>query len=167
MNEMRCFIGMHVAEPDQIAMMQEGLDSGNFRFPGAESIHLTLVFLGDITEQRAREICEILEKSGFDDLVVKPARIMGLPSNKSARVVALVADNENLPEYHNRICKFLHFHDDRKFIPHITIARARKPMNIERWLGSVGELGGSIFLERPALYRSTLTQHGPVHEKIC
>ncbi|MCL5439861.1 MAG: RNA 2',3'-cyclic phosphodiesterase [Candidatus Thermoplasmatota archaeon] len=167
MNEMRCFIGMHVAEPDRIAMVQEKLDPGNFRFTDTDNMHLTLVFLGDILDQRAHQICEILEKSGFDDLVVKPARIIGLPSNKNARVVALVAENEHLPEYHDRLCKSLHFHDDRKFIPHITIARARKPMNIERWLGSVSELGEQLFLERPTLYRSTLTQRGPIHEKIC
>ncbi len=164
---MRCFIGMHMAETDRIAMMQEGLDPGKFRFPGTENTHLTLVFLGDIEGQRAHQICEILEKSGFNDLAVKPAKIIGLPSNKNARVVALVTDNQYLTEYHDRICKSMHFHEDRKFIPHITLARAREPVNIERWLNSVGDLGGMILIERPALYRSTLTQHGPVHEKIC
>jgi 2'-5' RNA ligase len=164
---MRCFIGMRVAEPDVISIMQEGLDPGKFRFPDTESIHLTLMFLGDIEEKLAHVMCEFLRTSGFESLIVQPAKIIGLPTSKNPRTVALIVNNEQLQAYHDRICESLNLVDDRKYIPHITIARAKKGTNIRGLPVSGLDPMGPIHLQRPALYRSTLTQHGPIHEKIC
>ncbi|MCL4452262.1 MAG: RNA 2',3'-cyclic phosphodiesterase [Candidatus Thermoplasmatota archaeon] len=164
---MRCFIGMHVPEPVEILNLLAGIDSRKFRATDMKNIHLTLFFLGEIDEERAGEICAFLKGNVFEDLVVKPSRIIGLPSAKHARIVALVIDNMKLTEYHDRICSSLNLHEDREFIPHITIARAKYPVNIEEWIRSTGDPVQTIQLEKPALYKSTLTQLGPVHEKIC
>jgi 2'-5' RNA ligase len=164
---MRCFIGMRVSEPDRIAIMQTGLDPVNFRFPNTEAVHLTLLFLGDIVENLTQEICELLQLSKFEELSVQPTKIIGLPSGKNARTVALLVNCEKLHDYHDRICESLHLTDDRKFIPHITIARAKKTTDIRGWSLSAISQEGPILLQRPALYRSTLTQHGPIYEKIC
>ena len=167
MPDMRCFIGMHVPEPADMLTVFAGLDSRKFHVTDSKNIHLTLFFLGEIGEERAHEICAFLKGSGFDDRVVKPSRIIGLPSAKHARIVAMVIDNSKLTEYHRRICSSLKLQEDREFIPHITVARAKYPVNIEDWIRSTGNPGKTILLEKPALYRSTLTQAGPIHEKIC
>ncbi len=164
---MRCFIGMRVAHPERVETIQAGLDLGDVRFTDSHNVHLTLLFLGDISETSASDICAYIIQGGFGDLKALPAKITGLPSLRKARIVALIVENDMINEYHDSICSSLNLREDRKFLPHITIGRARKPVDISMYTERNSDLGEPILLERPALYRSTLTARGPVYEKIC
>lgn len=164
---MRCFIGMRVARPETVEAIQAGLDLEGIRFTDSRNVHLTLLFLGEISEMRAIDICASIIQGGFEDLKALPTKITGLPSMKKARIVALIVENDMINEYHDSICSSLNLREDRRFLPHITIGRARKPVDLSIYTERIGDLGEPILLERPALYHSILTGGKPIYEKIC
>jgi RNA 2',3'-cyclic 3'-phosphodiesterase len=101
--------------------------------PGArgvepENYHLSLRFIGDVDDALAEEIADLLSK------VARPAfdlRIDGLGSfggNRPRAVVAAVSAVAELVELqadHERIMQRVGLEPDRKYKPHVTLARLR------------------------------------------
>jgi RNA 2',3'-cyclic 3'-phosphodiesterase len=101
--------------------------------PGArwidpENYHLTLRFIGDIDDTLAEEIADLLGQ------VERPAfnlRVDGLDSfggNKPRAVVAAISPVAQLVELqaeHERIMQRVGLQPERKYKPHVTLARLR------------------------------------------
>ncbi len=109
-----------------LAMLRGGLPGARWVEP--ENYHLTLRFIGDIDDALAREIAYLLGK------VNRPAfdlRIDGLDSfggNKPRAVVAMVGPVPALVELqaeHERLMQRVGLEPERKYKPHVTLARLR------------------------------------------
>jgi 2'-5' RNA ligase len=109
-----------------LAMLRGGLPGARWVEP--ENYHLTLRFIGDIDDNLAREIAYLLGK------VQRPAfdlRIDGLDSfggNKPRAVVAMVMPVPELVELqaeHERLMQRVGLEPERKYKPHVTLARLR------------------------------------------
>jgi RNA 2',3'-cyclic 3'-phosphodiesterase len=109
-----------------LALLRGGLPGA--RWIGPEDYHLTLRFIGDIDGALAEEIVHLLgkiERPGFD------LRIEGLDSfggNKPRAVVAAVSPVLELVELqaeHERIMQRVGLEPERKYRPHVTLARLR------------------------------------------
>ena len=109
-----------------IARLRGGLPGARWIEP--ENYHLTLRFIGDVDDALAEEIADLLSK------VKRPAfdlRIDGLDSfggNKPRAVVAAVpavAELVELQADHERIMQRVGLEPDRKYRPHVTLARLR------------------------------------------
>lgn len=109
-----------------LALLRGGLPGARWVEP--ENYHLTLRFIGDIDDALAEEIADLLgnvERSGFD------LRIDGLDSfggNKPRAVVAAVPPVAQLVELqadHERIMQRVGLQPERKYKPHVTLARLR------------------------------------------
>jgi 2'-5' RNA ligase len=109
-----------------IAQLRGGLPGARWVDP--ESYHLTLRFIGDIDDALADEIADLLgqvERRKFS------LRIEGLDSfggNKPRAVVAAVSPVAELVELqaeHERIMQRVGLQPDRKYKPHVTLARLR------------------------------------------
>jgi 2'-5' RNA ligase len=109
-----------------LALLRGGLPGARWVTP--ENYHLTLRFVGDIDDTLAREIAYMLGK------VERPAfdlRIDGLDSfggNKPRAVVAAVAAVPELVDLqadHERLMQRVGLEPDRKYKPHVTLARLR------------------------------------------
>ena len=109
-----------------LALLRGGLPGARWVAP--ENYHLTLRFIGDIDDALAEEIADLLgkvERPGFD------LRIEGLESfggNKPRAVVAAVPSVVQLVELqaeHERIMQRVGLQPDRKYKPHVTLARLR------------------------------------------
>jgi len=109
-----------------LALLRGGLPGARWVEP--ENYHLTLRFIGDIDEALAEEVADLLGK------VERPAfdlRIEGLESfggNKPRAVVAAVPSVVQLVELqaeHERIMQRVGLQPDRKYKPHVTLARLR------------------------------------------
>jgi 2'-5' RNA ligase len=124
----RLFTALEI--PSEIVQSMARLRGG---LPGArwiepEHYHLTLRFIGDVDDALAEEIADLLSK------VERPAfdlRIDGLGSfggNRPRAVVAAVAAVAELAELqadHERIMQRVGLQPDRKYKPHVTLARLR------------------------------------------
>jgi len=109
-----------------LALLRGGLPGARWVAP--ENYHLTLRFIGDIDDALAEEIADLLGK------VERPAfdlRIEGLQSfggNKPRAVVAAVPAVAQLVELqadHERIMQRIGLQPERKYKPHVTLARLR------------------------------------------
>jgi 2'-5' RNA ligase len=109
-----------------MARLRGGLPGARWVEP--ENYHLTLRFIGDVDDALAEEIADLLNK------VERPAfalRIDGLDSfggNRPRAVVAAVSAVAELVELqaeHERIMQRVGLEPDRKYKPHVTLARLR------------------------------------------
>lgn len=109
-----------------LALLRGGLPGARWISP--ENYHLTLRFIGDIDDALAREIACMLGK------VRRPAfelRIDGLDSfggNKPRAVVAAVPPVPSLIDLqadHERLMQRVGLEPERKYRPHVTLARLR------------------------------------------
>jgi 2'-5' RNA ligase len=109
-----------------LALLRGGLPGARWVAP--ENYHLTLRFIGDIDDTLAAEIADLLDK------VERPAfdlQIDGLNSfggNKPRAVVAAVPAVTQLVELqadHERIMQRIGLQPERKYKPHVTLARLR------------------------------------------
>jgi len=109
-----------------LALLRGGLPGARWVEP--ENYHLTLRFIGDIDDALAREIAALLSR------VRRPAfalHIEGLDSfggNKPRAVVAAISAAPGLVDLqadHERLMQRMGFEPERKFRPHVTLARLR------------------------------------------
>lgn len=109
-----------------LALLRGGLPGARWVAP--ENYHLTLRFIGDIDDTLAAEIADLLDK------VERPTfdlQIDGLDSfggNKPRAVVAAVPAVAQLVELqadHERIMQRIGLQPERKYKPHVTLARLR------------------------------------------
>lgn len=124
----RLFTGVEIpsAVSRSLAMMRGGLPGARWIDP--ENYHLTLRFIGDIDDALAREIASMLDtvKRGSFDV-----RIDGLASfggNRPRAVVTTVAEAPELLELqsdHERLMQRVGLAPERKYKPHVTLARLR------------------------------------------
>ncbi len=112
---------------ETLALLRGGLPGARWVAP--ENYHLTLRFIGDIDDGLAREIAYMLGKikrPGFD------LRIEGLDSfggNKPRAVVAAVPAVRTLFDLqadHERLMQRVGLAPERKYRPHVTLARLRE-----------------------------------------
>jgi 2'-5' RNA ligase len=100
----------------------------------AENLHVTLKFFGEVPDTKAAEICDALKGLEHPAIELTPSEPELLPPRGPVRVIAigLAGNLDALNELHQEIesrCKTIGFPAEaRRFRPHITLARARRPL---------------------------------------
>ncbi len=168
-NELKC----------KIAQLKDELckEIRDVKWVSEKNIHMTLKFLGNCEEEMLPDI-----KSGLEFSVKKFSPfdlcLNGLgvfPSAKNARVfwVGVEDGGKKIINLQQAIEKGLvktgFAEDEKRFSPHITFARLKKPHNVEQLLQKVGTKGFSgyrVEVNNIYLFRSHLMANGPVYEKI-
>ena len=136
---------------------QRALDDLAVRKLAPETLHLTLKFLGDVEEEAAR--------AELAALVIETAPPFGtgtldaFPSASRGKIVIVSCSDPS-----GGIAAL--GKGDPKFHPHITIARAKKPVDVRKIAAKLGtrELGTP---KRVVLFRSELSQGGAKHFEIA
>ncbi|MEX6507352.1 RNA 2',3'-cyclic phosphodiesterase [Jiella sp. M17.18] len=142
-----------------LSLLRGGLPSARWIDP--ENYHLTLRFIGDVEPRLADEIVAALdriERSGFT------LSLKGLGAFGSKKPHSVYAGVEASPELFalqadiDRACKRLGLPaDQKKFTPHVTIARLRQPKadEVAHYLALRGGFGTRAFrVERFGLFSS-------------
>lgn len=175
---MRSFIAIPVpAETGQaLAPVQTALPFGRMVAP--DDLHLTLAFLGTVSEAMVEEVhfaLETLRHPGFD-LTLAGLDTFGGDRPASLHIVA--APDPALTALHKRIRSRLHgvglAMERRRFAPHVTFARFAKSMTadeaarIGRFLAGHADIRLSPFRATTfCLYESILTEAGAYHEVLA
>jgi 2'-5' RNA ligase len=180
---MRLFIAIEL--PDEIKreiteVQQQFRASGaNAAWTRPEGVHLTLKFLGEVPEQKVPEIrtalTEAVAGTGSFRLEIKGAG--AFPNAKAPRVVwiGVAGEREKLATLQTAVEQALQglgFEpEDRKFSPHLTVARVRflrKKDDWQTWIGAMADRNlGGFEAGRVSLMKSELHPAGAVYTEIA
>jgi 2'-5' RNA ligase len=138
-----------------------------------ESLHLTLVFLGNRGPAEVEEIAAVVARSGAPAPLMKLEDPIQLPRRGRASVFALPAPSPATSDLRRSLTERLaaaglHGPEKRDFWPHVTVARvrpegrsSRRPATVARRPGDLPEKLKKPFLGvRLTLYRSELQSGG-------
>lgn len=172
----RLFIALDLPEPIRegvAAWGAEELVDPALRPVRAESLHVTLVFLGNRGEEEGEAIAGLVREADFPAALLKLEDPISLPRRKRASLFALPAPSPATTEVQavtvERLAAAgLHEAEDRDFWPHVTVARVRsegrgkrRPMPVEKRPGDLPKrLKEPFYCVRLTLYRSELQPSG-------
>lgn len=144
----RLFTGIEVpaSTRDHLALLKGGLPGARWLDP--ENYHLTLRFVGDIDGRTAHEIAAILDKVRRRPFQLQIDGIRSLGSRRPHSIVATIAPSRELMELQaeqERMMQKLGLPaEQRKYTPHITLARIRGAA--ERQIADYLSLRGALFV---------------------
>ena len=165
----RLFIALPV--PDDVAgrlMKVMAPDAEGWRWVRPESLHLTLVFLGDVDERAVETVGKAIRRAAAQAAPIElTARSLGaFPSAARAKILWAGIDGElpALHALHSRLerefrAEGLRF-EERTYRPHVTLARSRAPRRIPTHL-DLHEALGAWTAQDVVLYESQLSSSGP------
>ncbi|MBP7791992.1 MAG: RNA 2',3'-cyclic phosphodiesterase [Candidatus Goldbacteria bacterium] len=168
---MRCFIGIPLNSTTQNEIYGVYPRIKDLKFTKKENLHITVKFLGEIKEDKIEKIKEIIGESlnGVEKFAISCNRLSSFPSLTSAKViwVNVIQGSKIIEKIYNRLEDKLEKtgiqKENRKYIPHITIARTRNAVDITDYLRNfdINSAAESI-----VLFKSDLKPDGPFYTKI-
>lgn len=141
---MRFFIALEIPSENspQFQAIQHRLSTliPQAKITNFDKIHLTLAFLGEQNDNLVPDLTKILEESAKDisPFEVTPAYIDGFPNlhNPNILWVGVKGDIDKVLQIRERIKDELASLklpvDERRFIPHITIAKFSNPFKVDK-----------------------------------
>lgn len=183
---MRTFIAIDLSSEtkEKLTHLQTELKKSNadVKWVDPENIHLTLKFLGEISEQQAGRIKEALDKItyGLKPFEITLSGIGAFPKLDYPRVVwvGIEKGKNETEEIAKRIedeLEKLEFQkEERGFTAHLTIGRVRSAKNKEQLKTAIQSLNSELqtpnskpqFISHIILYQSTLTPKGPIYTPL-
>ena len=179
----RMFVALDL--PDRVregvvAWGREALADPALRPVPAESLHITLAFLGWRPEKDAERVAAALEECAAPAPLVELGDPVAKPNRKRARLFALPALSPGTEQVQARLSELLEAErlyepENRPFWPHVTVARvrpegrgSRRPMRVERPPeGLPKRLSEAFYGVRLTLYRSVLQPQGARYSPLA
>ncbi|MDP2941155.1 MAG: RNA 2',3'-cyclic phosphodiesterase [Candidatus Omnitrophota bacterium] len=183
---MRAFIAIDLPLEikDAFRLLQEQLKNGrpDVKWVEPKNIHLTLKFLGEISEETSTEIKKIVEEVAKENPNFQ-ARISSagaFPKIDFPRVIWVGVNpggaqaSKIAAQLEEKIAKLgIPPEEKRLFSPHITIGRLRSNKNTQSLISGLKNAADTLagknlsFLAREIIfYKSTLTPAGPAYEPL-
>lgn len=139
-----------------------------------ENVHLTLKFLGNVSQALVPEIQTIIETVArqFTVFPVCLTDFGFFPSEKKPRVFFIKTDMElTFTAIYRALEEKLSdkgFPAENRFKSHLTLARFKSPQNIDRLKKELPKfiLKQRFYVESIALFKSTLTKSGSIYEQL-
>jgi len=175
---MRIFIAIPVPEEieEELKRVQSTFYLRNVKLKYVNHYHLTLKFLGELSEENIPKIIEVLEKIKVSQFKLTLDNLSGFPNKRNVKViwVGLKGDNklEKLEKDLSQGLESLGIaseHEVKGFHPHITLARVKfidNKKKFEEMLNQIKLKDLSFTATEFVLYKSTLTREGPVYEVV-
>jgi 2'-5' RNA ligase len=176
---MRLFISIDI--PDEIKeylsrvkdKLRENISEEDMiRWVNTRNMHLTIKFLGEVSENKLEDIKERLRTVNGKKMQLSLSHIGGFPENNQIRVVWVgVKEEEQLSEMH----KLVDFSMSKQFLPekdfkgHMTLGRVKHVRNAESLLRQIKKEkieSHKFNAEKFALVQSKLTPKGPEYTVI-
>ncbi len=176
---MRTFIAIDVTEEVRRTTEEvvEKLMRRGFRanWVKPENVHLTLFFLGEMEEERVREMTEHLceRVRGFPSFSFTINELGYFKRGRGPRVIWMgVERNQALEKLYEELAAELLKHGfiqeiEKKFVPHITVARVKQYPEVWEKLIRDVEIDRMIVpVSSFTVYSSTLTPEGPIYRWV-
>jgi len=145
--------------------------AGHTQVRVAAAVHLTLCFLGDVPVTRVDEVAATLATVPFPPLALDVSDVLFLPGHGARRVIALELTDlsGSLVALQGDVSRALaesglYGPERRPFLPHVTVARYRRPgPPFPLQIVNVSRFG----VDRMVLYSSLLERAGAVHTPVA
>jgi len=173
---MRCFIAVElpVEIRKEIKKIQDRLPEFKGKKTELENIHLTLKFLGEISEKEVELAKEGLRSINLEKFKIKINKL-GVFSEKFIRIIWVGANSKDeeskkLWELQKEIDARLEdlFEKERRFMGHITIARVKQVKDKKKFLEEIEKIKVNLTseIENFKLIESILKSEGPEYKII-
>lgn len=135
-------------------------------------VHITMKFLGDITEDKIEPIISALSQVNLRPFEARIKGIGVFPKPAYIKVIWLGAegDFDTLHKEIERVLSPFKFEKDTKFVPHATLARVKHMGERAALLEKIKKLEevdlGSMDVSSISFKKSTLTPEGPIYETL-
>lgn len=161
---------------DELATVQERLKPlGDLKLVERENLHMTLKFLGEVSEDKIEGVVEVLEFLSQENAFNATLKGLGaFPKAKHPRVIWIgLEDNNRVMELHQKIedsLQDLGLKKETRFHPHYTLARVRSIQDTPGLAKLLDENRETIYstytVSDITLMRSKLTPNGPEYTPI-
>ncbi len=173
---MRTFIAVEIQNAsvlDAIVKLQSDLNIKATPV-GKQNMHFTLLFLGEIPDEKADDIKKALSDIQFKPIEVRFTHVGAFPDSKFPRVVWIGTDEQSGKQLVELAAKVeqklapLGFKSDKPFKPHFTIFRVKNKVSgisevLERF--KTIDLGKDTITELK-FKKSILTPNGPIYSDL-
>lgn len=173
---MRAFVAVDasgaIAELQRELVSAAGWSARDVKPVEPRNFHFTLIFLGEISEEQARQAGDRLAAIRFEPFTITYTGAGGFPSAGRARVVWAGVDHVGgkklsaLAEQVAAEMSKIGFAPDKPFSPHLTIFRAKnRPVMLDA-ARYTGRTFGSDTIDRVHLKKSDLAPSGPTYSNV-
>lgn len=165
---MRTFISIDMPEQvkKEIKKIQDSLPEFFGKKTEFENLHLTLKFLGEISDEKLKKVRERLREIKYKKFETEINEI-GVFSEKFVKIIWLHLSNcDELQKQIDEKLKEL-FELERRFMSHLTVARVKNIEDKKKFLQELKKIKipkSKFVVESFNLKKSTLTPEGPVYE---
>ncbi|HLD41386.1 MAG TPA: RNA 2',3'-cyclic phosphodiesterase [Candidatus Omnitrophota bacterium] len=178
---MRLFIAVDLNSQnrDALAKLQTRLKKADtdVKWIEPKNIHLTLKFLGEVTEENIPKIISAIKESiqGIQPFSLEIINLGVFPSLEYPRVIwaGIEKGKEDLKKLAERVeaamLKLKFPKEKRGFSEHLTLGRVRSSKNKNNLIQQLSQTSFPTLRQDIAaviLYQSTLTPQGPIYEKL-
>jgi 2'-5' RNA ligase len=178
----RCFVAVECGEEEVLRGFRDvearlRPTGADLKFVEPENVHLTLKFLGEIPEAKARKVAETVSEMSFKpfSFLVEGVGVFPSPSRPNvvwAGITDGVADLAAVFEdLEGRLSRLGFERERRRFSPHLTVCRVRSGRNRAQLVAELNQLEdmvfGSVKVDRVTLKKSVLTRQGPVYTNVA
>jgi 2'-5' RNA ligase len=177
---MRAFIAIDIDDVVRqrlVDAQREFASIGQLKLVEAENIHVTMKFLGEVSEEMLPKIVDALKKgvSGKKEFDFIVSGIGVFPNPSYVRVIwaGVKEGGEEIMTIQKNIDEGLQklgFAREKDFVPHLTLARVKRVGQKERLLSLLRDMSGVEFGKCHAacveLRQSTLTPKGPIYTTL-
>ena len=141
-----------------------------------ENIHITLKFLGEISEEQIARVAEIIQSISFKSFTLefKGVGVFPSPSRPSVVWAGVTGEASEMLAVFTELeqgLKSLGFEPERRlFQPHVTLCRVRSGRNRAQLAEAVRNMEdegfGTLRVEHIRLKKSVLARSGPIYSTI-
>lgn len=178
---MRTFIAIKlpIQVQSSLSLLQNQLKNSKapVRWVKPENIHLTLKFLGEVTEEKIEMIMQIMKDITSDKAAfhVHIGTLGAFPKINRPRVLWVGIDKGNqeikeiAEQLENKIVALGIPKEEKPFSSHITLGRLKSSLNCQGLIQKLSELKCAdlqFLVSKITLYKSTLTPQGPIYEIV-
>jgi RNA 2',3'-cyclic 3'-phosphodiesterase len=169
---MRLFVALLPTDATRAALAKLQDDRPGFRWTPTEQVHVTMRFLGELTDENVETAETALANVRVEPFWVEIGTVGRFPPRGRANVVWV-----GLSQHHPRLHQLRQQIDDgllatgvpielSPFVPHLTVARVRDaaPQTVEHWLKRYRDFAGPAWhIDSFALMESILGPAGAEH----
>lgn len=172
---MRCFVALETSEEvkEKLAEVIRGAKSLGLdaSFVKEDQLHITLAFLGEISQQEAEEKAANLEELEFPAFDLELKGLGFFPDENYIKVLWAGCESGQLKALQGKVAELVELKEERAFTEHLTLARIRSAKNVEALKdfrkAHGAESFGTFRAGTVAFKKSTLTPNGPVYEDLA